>query len=213
MKRTQAFFVVVFGVAGLAGCSTTPVERQEHVAQSLNEVKTGMVATRNDIDKALGSLNALVTAPSDRIPQAYARYAEDVDRLKQSSSQVQENAQQMREQRDNWLAAWRESHDRLQNDELKQVSQERREQVASRFDRISDSFGAAQEAFQPFIENLDDIRTVVGNDLTRNGIAAVANTDVVQNARMNGAEVEQNLEAAIGEFSNLTNALRPLASP
>jgi hypothetical protein len=206
MKR--ALLLAVFAVSFLgSACTTTPTERREDVTQSLIDVKNSMVATRTQIDEALSSLNTLMNASRDDINEAYTRYADDVEKLQQSSQQVFENAEEMREQRDSWLSVWQESHEGLENEELKDISKERRSQIASRFDNISESFEAAREAFVPFLENLDDVKTVVGNDLTPAGITAVSDTDVVQEARANGSEAEENLETAIAEFDKLTRAL------
>ena len=88
----------------LAGCATSPVERQENVNDELAQVKNEMVETREQIGQTLSSLNTLIKAPADDIPSAYERYAQNVDALKKSSEGIEKNAAQLHERREQWLA-------------------------------------------------------------------------------------------------------------
>jgi hypothetical protein len=199
--------VVAFFVT--SACSTTPVDRRENVKGQLSEVKIDMVEARLQIDRALVSLNALLTAPPESLREVYERYEADVSALRENVDNVDKGARQLQQQRDEWLAQWRASQHRVQSDELRAVSEDRHSQVASRFQTIDSSFEAAWDAYRPLVENLDDLRIVVGSDLTPTGIAAVANTGVVRDAFNFGARVDENLEAAIVEFDELTSVLDP----
>lgn len=196
----------------VAGCATTPVERQQDTARSLAEVRDGIAATEQQIDKTLSSLQSVINAPADNLGQAYAQYARDVETLKKQAQQVQKNREELRAQRDRWLSAWQESQKNVQNPELKEISQERRAEIASRFDRVTRSAEAASAAFTPLIKDLDDVKTVLGNDLSQRSIDAVSRTNVIHNATTHGAEVEQNLEAAVKEFDELLGTLYPATS-
>jgi len=193
----------------LGACATTPVERQKQTTESLADMRDGMLAAQQQIDKTLSSLNSLVSAPPDKLPEAYQQYARDVDTLKKQTDQVQKSREQMRRGRDQWLAGWQDAQTKVQNPELKEIAQERRSEVAERFDRVGNAFQTASEAFTPFIQNLDDVKTVVGNDLSQRGIDAVSRTNVIQNATTNGAAEEHNLEAAVKEFDELLGTLYP----
>jgi len=207
----SALRLVIFGLIAItaSGCASTPVERQKDTARSLAEVRDGMAATEQQIDKTLESLNALMSAPPEKRGQAYAQYARDVDTLKKQTEQIRQNRTEMREQRDRWLSGWQDAQKNVQSPELKEISQERRAEIAARFDRVTQSADAASEAFTPLIRNLEDVKTVLGNDLSERGIDAVSRTNVVQNATANGTDVEQNLEAAVKDFDELLGTLYP----
>lgn len=209
MKRTYGAFAVVLLLCALAACSTSPVERKENVTSGVADVRAGLLATRNQIDQTLNSLQQLMVASPANIGPAYQQYAQDVDTLKKQARQMQTDAARMRSQSSRWLSDWEKSQREIQNAELKRVSEQRRNEVTMRFQNINAAYDQAQAAFAAFLKNLDDIKTAVGNDLTPKGVAVVASTRVVESANANGAQVKQIIDRAINEFDGLMVALGP----
>lgn len=209
MRRRPAVFLVSVSALFLmsAACTTTPVERQANMADSVTNVKENMAATRTQVDQTLQSLDALVSGAPDNIGPAYAEYARNVDTLKARARAIEQSRAQMQQQRNAWLSAWRESHEKIQDPELQTVSEERRRQTVARFDQLSNSFEAAAQVLTPLVKNLDDVKTVVGNDLTPSGVGAVTGTAVVENAYARGAEVSRTLNEAIDRFDGLASVL------
>jgi hypothetical protein len=210
MKRTcAAFGVVVLLLYALAGCSTSPVERKENVTSSVADVRSELLKTRGQIDQTLNSLQQLMIASPATIASAYKQYAQDVEALKKEARQMERDAAEMRNQSERWLADWQKSQRDIQNAELKRVSEQRRNEVARRFQNINAAFDQAQAAFAAFLKNLDDVKTAVGNDLSPQGVALVGRTRIVENANVNGAQVKQTIDRAINEFDGLMIALGP----
>lgn len=207
MNRVSYLMVSVVVVLVAAGCASTPVQRQENVEESLSDVKQDLIQTRTQLDKTLESLTALVNSSADDIKKSYTQYASDVNALKRQAADLQKSRDRLRARRENWLTAWQDSYKNIQNPELKSVSEERRSEVVTRFDEIGSLYASAADAFIPLLRDLDDVRMVVGNDLSPRGVSAVAGTDVVQNASMEGKAVEEHLDDAIDEFDNLQRAL------
>lgn len=210
MKRIPATVgVVVLLLYALAGCSTSPVERKENVTRSVADLRSELLKTRGQIDQTLNSLQQLVVASPSSIGQAYKQYAQDVEGLKQQARQMQRDSAEMRAQSERWLATWQKSQRDIQNAELKRISEQRRNEVAARFQNINAAYDQAQAAFTAFLKNLDDVKTAVGNDLTPQGVALVAGTRIVENANANGGQVKQIIDRAINEFDGLMVALGP----
>ena len=195
-----------------AGCASTPVERQDAASNSLVELRNSMIATRGQIEQTLASLSELTRASADDLRAAFEQYAEDADKIAAQAVTVDEESRRMRDRSDEWFAGWKNSQDDVNNPELKALGERRREQALQRFLNIDGSFAAAREAFAPFIANLQDVKRVVGNDLTPNGVAAVSGTEVVQNANQNGAAAALALDVTIADLDVLTRTLTPSAS-
>lgn len=194
-----------------AGCASTPVERQQDVKQSLTDVKQELLGTRAQLDKTLVSLTALVNSSADDIKKSFTQYSDDVKALKRQADAMQKRREELHTRRENWLNAWQTSYRNIQDAELRRVSEDRRSQVVTRFDEVSQSYEEAANAFTPLLRDLEDVRTAAGNDLTPRGIAAIARTSAVQNASTEGATVEQQLNSAVVDFDGLQRAL--LAPP
>lgn len=211
MDRHIAFAGVLIAVA-LAGCASTPPERQEATQESLVELRDAAMATRGQIEQTLGSLITLVRTSPDDMREAYRRYAEDADAIARQAARIEAESRQMDRRSEAWLSKWRESYADVQNPELRTLTEKRREQVMERFDNIEGSLVAAREAFQPFVRNLQDIKQVVGNDLTPRGVAAVSGTEVVRDATESGREAANALTVTIEDLNALIESLTP-ASP
>jgi hypothetical protein len=168
-----------------------------------------MVATRGQIGKTLGSLSVLTSASPAHLHEAYQQYAKETDKIAQQAVTVDKESRQMRQRSDEWLAGWQKSQSDVNNPELKALSEKRRAQASERFQNIDGSFAAAREAFAPFIANLQDVKKVIGNDLTPNGVAAVSRTAVVQNANQSGVAAGHALDVTIADLQVLTQTLAP----
>jgi len=193
----------------LHACSTTPepVKHQESASKSLSELTQDMTVTRGQVEKTLASLNALVRASPNTMRDIYDTYARDVHEIKKDANKVLKEADELRQRRDAWFAAWQKSHDQLQSDELRTVSEQRRAQVSARFDTVNNSLEAARRAIVPFVARVDEIRTVVGNDLTPRGLEAVSSTTVVANANTDGQTTARTMDNTIAELQSLDQAL------
>lgn len=71
----------------------------------------------------------------------------------------------------------------------------------------AEALTVANEAFDPFLNNLGDVQKVFGNDLTPAGQSLVANTAVVQGANDKGARVAQSIDVALVALSNVSGQL------
>jgi murein L,D-transpeptidase YcbB/YkuD len=125
---------------------------------------------------------------------------------------VDKESRQMQRRSDEWLSGWQKSQAGVNNPELKALSERRSAQTLERFQSIDGSLAAARKAFAPFIANLQDVKKVVGNDLTPKGVAGVASTAVVQNANQSGAAAARALDVTIADLQVLTQTLAPSPS-
>jgi hypothetical protein len=192
------------------GCANTPVERQDTASSAWVELRDAMVATRGQIEQTLASLNELTGASPNDLRDAYQQYTKNADKIAQQALTVDKESRQMRKRSDEWLAGWRKSQKDINNAELKAVGEKRRAQALERFQNIDGSFAAAREAFAPFIANLQEVKKVVGNDLTPKGVAS--DTAVVRNANQSGAAAARALDVTITDLHALTQTLAPSAT-
>jgi len=212
MDRQISWIGVIVVAVWVAGCASTPYERREATSSSLVDLRDSMVVTRGQIEQTLASLNGLTSAPPDQLRDTYKQYAKDTDKIAKQAVTVDKESRQMRSRSKQWLAGWQKSQAEVQDPELKALSESRRAQALERIQNIDRSLAEAREAFAPFVKNLQDVKQVVGNDLTPNGVAAVSETAVVQNANQAGTTAARALDVTIAELDALTQTLTPAAS-
>lgn len=210
-KTTARLGAVVLAILLMTGCASTPLQRQDATSSSLVELRDAMIATRGQIEQTLTSLDALTHAPPDGLRAAYQQYAKDADTIARQALTVDKESRQMRQRSDAWLSGWQQSQANVDNVELRAIGEKRRAQALERFQNIDGSFAAAREAFTPFIANLQDVKNVIGNDVTPSGVAAVAGSSVVRNANHHGVAAARALDVTIADLRTLTETLAPSA--
>jgi hypothetical protein len=198
-------------VAGVAACANNQIERKQETANAARDVSGDIQATKNQIDATLTSLDNLVGANQSPTQAAFQRYSKDVDKMEAQAKRVDKDKSDMHAQGQKYLADWEASHGKIQNEELRHASQGRREEVMQRMQNIDNSYDRTHTALNAFIRNLEDIRTAMRNDLTPSGVQSISATDIVANARSNGAEVKSNLDTVQADSSGLADALAPSA--
>jgi hypothetical protein len=191
-------------VLTVASCATNDtVDRRTAASTSVDDLHESLLAVRGDIHQTLDALNRMTGATSDELEQAYEQYSEQVERVTAQAERVEAISDEMREHRDAWLAEWQESHARVENPELRALSERRRIEMLERWQSVDQSVAAAREALRPFVANVSDINNVVANDLTPGGVAAVARTQAAQNANREGTRAARALGAATAELQAL----------
>ncbi|HEX7044288.1 MAG TPA: DUF2959 family protein [Burkholderiales bacterium] len=190
-------------------CSTTAPERQEATASSLVELRDTVASARGQLETTLGALIALMHASPNKVQQAYNNYSTNVSAMTQYASRLEQGSRDVDRLGSNWLDSWRRSQQQVTDPELRQITQQRQQEVSTRLDNIEHSLLAARQSFGPFVRNLQDIQKVVGNDLTPHGLAAVGQSDVAQNATENGRAVGMALDTALSDLEAVIQAIAP----
>lgn len=213
--RGLAIFVIT---AVMYGCSSTKSvqpqqpQTQPAAANPIVDTKQSVAATRAQIGEILASLNALVTAPPDKLNQAYSRYAGNVDEMRKRQAVLIKHIDGMQKNGRDWLAAWQTPQREIDNPEIRTIAQRQHEQLKERLDHTTHSFREAGKALAPFVNNMEDLKKALANNLTPQMVDQLAQTTVVQTADANGAAVARNLDVAITEFNELTASISPAIS-
>lgn len=200
----------MFIAATVAGCASTQRERRDATTTSIEELHASMVQTRSQIEKTLDSLDVMLEAETATLRPAYKEYSEDTDKVADLADDVDKESRQLRVRSDAWLLGWKESQQDVQDPELKALGEKRLAEALERIQAIDRSLAEARIAYAPFVSNLQDVKMVIGGNLTQNSVAAVSDTAVVQNANRNGREVSRALADAIEELQGLTQSMTPL---
>jgi hypothetical protein len=200
----------VIAALTLAACASQ-IDRKQEAAQSARDVSGDIRTTNEQIDATLASLNNLMAADATQLQPAFDQYGKDVDRMQAQARRVNADAADLRKQSDAYLANWEKQRKEIQNPELRDTSEQRRQTVMGRFQSVQSSYDSARTSLDEFIRNLEDVRTALRNDLTARGVAAVAQTRVVQNAQTNASRVKTSLQQVQSGSSALAEALAPSA--
>ncbi|HEX7419128.1 MAG TPA: DUF2959 family protein [Thermoanaerobaculia bacterium] len=195
----------------LAACATSAPDRSKRTATTLDALQQNSTKARLQIDSVLASLDALLNAPSDHLRSAYDKYNADVAKMKEYASAIRENDSDLQKNSDAYLKNWQKDASSVSNPELRAIAEQRRDEIATKYRTMSTSYAGAAQSFTSFLRDIDDIRKVIGNDLTPTGQATVKNTTLAQSVKSEGAQVAQSLQTAEQSIADFRAQITPVA--
>lgn len=200
--------LVVAAAAVLGACATTsPIDSKQAASLAARNVGSDVRATENQIDVTLSSLRAVVSSSQEPSQVAFDRFSEDVDMMRAHALSVDKSVADMRKDGQTYLANWATAHGNIQNQELRQASEERRREILDRLQSMDESYNRSDAPLDAFLRNLEDVRTALGNDFTELGVATVSKTTVLKNAESNAAKAKTALKRMHDDSVALANTM------
>jgi Protein of unknown function (DUF2959) len=198
-------------VLTLVGCSTTAPDRSARTASRLDKLQQDSLKARQQTGSVQNSLDALMNATPERLRAAYDRYAGDVTKMKEYAAAIREDDTDLQKNGASYLSKWQKDASSISNTELRQMAEQRRNEIAEKFKGMTAAYSAAAQSFDAFLRDIDDVRKVIGNDLTPTGQAGVHNTAVVQNVKPEASQVSTAIEAAERAIADFRAQITPTA--
>lgn len=192
-----------------AACATSTPDRAVKAASSLQVMQVNSAKARTQIDTVLASLDVLMDAPADRLRETYDRYDKDVKQMNQYADDMRENDADLRENGNTYLAQWQRDASNVSDPELRALSEQRRDEIVRSSQTMRSTVTEAAGGFEAFLRDINDIRKVMGNDLTATGQSDVRRTAVVQNARTEGARVKSMVHRAEQAIEGFRSQITP----
>ncbi len=205
MKRAVPAAILLMFVA----CATSAPDRAARAASSLDVMHQNSAKARGQIDTVLASLETLLDAPADRLRETYDRYDKDVKQMNEYADAIRENDRDLRKNGDTYLAQWQRDASDVSDPELRAIAERRRRQTAESFQAMRTTLTSTAGSFEAFLRDINDIRKVIGNDLTPTGQASVKQTAVAQSARSEGARVKSSIYDSEQAIDRLRSQITP----
>lgn len=207
MKRAFSIPLVLL----LVSCATSAPDRSARTAKTLDSLQQDSTKARLQIDAVVASLDSLLNAPADQMRAAYDRYEADVKQMKNYASAIHDDDGDLQKNSDAYLRQWQKDASSVSNPELRAIAEQRRNEIGDKYRAMSTAHSAASLSFSSFLRDIDDIRKVIGNDLTPTGQASVKNTTLAQSVKDEGAQVAQSLQSAEQAIADFRAQITPMS--
>lgn len=201
--------LAVLAMFTFAGCATSTPDHAVKAASSLQVMQDNSSKARAQIDTVLSSLDVLMEAPADRLRETYDRYDKDVSQMNEYAAHMRENDADLRTNGDTYLAEWQRDTSKVSDPELRALSEERRGEIVRSSQNMRSTLTEAAGSFEAFLRDINDIRKVMGNDLTATGQADVRRTSVAENARSEGSRVKSMVYRAEQAIEGFRSQITP----
>ena len=203
-KRITFICLTVFVIGMTAftvGCATTGPQRQTKATSSMGDTKDELVLTKTQVRAMMASLNTLVGQPVTDLGTKYKQIVKEVKNTDQRATSLRKQTERMNTQSGSYFDTWQTELETIQNPDIRKRSEERRAKAFDSYKKIDAAMQGANESLVPFLSDLQDIQRYLGNDLTEQGIAAIA--DVVNKTNTDAETVEKKLDAVITEIDRV----------
>lgn len=179
----------------ISGCATTNPSRSQETISSVEAVEEQLNQIREQLNQTQQSLDSVTNADESNIEDAYNSYSDDVEALEEMKSELNNRAEAMREISDEYLTQWQNDARSYNNEELRSASERRRNDLRRTLDRVMENSGEVNRMLEEFISDTKEIESYLANDLTVNGVNAVA-------------ESQQNVERTEDEVTNAISRMQ-----
>jgi hypothetical protein len=210
MKAFGPLVCLAAATALIAGCSSSTYEKGSATGAGLQASADKISQGSGKIDAALKALNDIVNNPAN-LPTQFKTYSASVSDLDSSAKDVQSKVAAMRAKGKDYFTAWDQQIAQIKNEDIKNRSVTRKEEVMKKFTEIKMTYTEASEGFKPFLGDLKDIQTALATDLTTGGVSAIKGA--ADKANKDATPVKSSLEKLAVQFRDLGVAMQSAAPP
>jgi hypothetical protein len=200
-KLILNLFTLIIATGFITGCASDNYKKGARTAAALTKSSDTITKGNTLIDKSLAKLNDLVSNPNPDLRKQFKAFNASVNDLGSTAKDVASKAEEMKTQGVAYFAKWDEEAAKMRNEDIRNRSEARKNEVASRFERISQHYDETKTAFRPFLSDLRDVQRFLATDLTAGGLAAIR--DVAAKANRDAMPVQASLGKLSEEFKGL----------
>lgn len=194
----------------LTACKSTGVDRSEDAAQAMRDLHAALTDAPQKITAVSASLETLSEEGGDMRAE-FATFSDDVDVLIDRRNYIRSLNARLEESRTTFAREWERSHANIQNPDIRARAEQRRTEVVSRLDDLSELADAGREQFEPWMQTVLDVRTYLESDLNPAGVDSVR--DLVEQISGNAVAVNQTITALVAQLEQLASAIAAAKPP
>jgi chromosome segregation ATPase len=211
LRRGSTFALMLLMLAPL-GCASSGNPGRAAAMQTVDQVDRLAEAVQNSRDQVGQTVQVLEQLPGAgrELPDAYNRFTKQVETMTRSSEAVAERRAAMRKQFAAYQQQWYSETVEMDNDTLRQAAQQRVNEVRRDFDALQPAYRSVRESYVPFLDQLEQVRTYLGLDLTTPSVKAMVPT--IEDVRGSAATLRQDLDNLLIDLRTLSDSLKPATS-
>jgi hypothetical protein len=158
----------------LGGCATTGADRSVRASNSIQDEQKEIRTLITQIDVTGSSLDALMVPGAPDLKKPFDTYSKNLHQLDSDGKRTIKRMDDMRARNKEYFAEWEKQGDTYTNPEIRQLSDERRSNLAGIYARIPEAGMGVKGAYRAYLNDLQEIQRYLSNDLTPKGIEAIA---------------------------------------
>jgi len=209
LKKLIILNLSLTAAAGLlAGCVSKSYDKGTATSNALKSSAQSVSETTTSINGVLAALNQLTFKSEGDLRKQYDVFVSAIGKLQKSNENLAAKVADVRSAAAAYSQNWSNQLASIQSGELRTRSAERMNVVAAQIKGVDDSYLGVKNALSPFMADVRDVQTYLGNDLTAGGISTVK--DVVSKTKADAVPLRDSIKQLQSSFGNLATALSPV---
>jgi len=192
----------------LSGCASNSYDKAAATGTALQTTAAQIYQGNAQLTLVMADLNNLVERPQADLRPQFDKFSDAVNKLQSLASDVNDKATDMQAKGADYFKDWDQQLATIKNEDVRARSSKRAKEVETKFIALNGSYQEAKTAFKPFMSDLQDIQTALGNDLTPAGIDAVKKT--VAQANKEVKPLKKTVSKLGDDFKSLGVSMSPM---
>jgi ATPase subunit of ABC transporter with duplicated ATPase domains len=203
MRRIAVLVASVCLAGGIPVWSgTKSLDQAEKVARGYQELEKMVAKFQGQLAKVSERLNELTSSKGGDLKEPYSAFEKESKKMRDMAREANKAGEKATKRKNDYLKAWEKNQKSIQNETLQAAAKARRDELSPLMDRIRSSADDLRDRFAPFVQDLTDIETYLGNDLSPAGLVTVQ--PLTKKCTDDAKELDKGLD-------ELSKALRELA--
>jgi len=176
-QSVVSLLIILFvAVVIIKGCATTGIERSDKATTTMQTVDNDIKLIAVQLDATGSSLDELTKPGQSDIRKAFDLYTNNVSKIVTMQKDFSKHADEMKSRGKEYFAEWQKDGSKYQNQQIQELSEQRRIELSEIYAGIARSSIGVKEAFATYVSDIKEIQKYLSNDLTPKGIEAIVPT-------------------------------------
>lgn len=214
MKKSQltSILVAAFAVTAalaITGCATTGsgYKQADKTGKGMAEFRDEVIKAQTAINNTVAALDAVAQTAATDPRKSYEKFSKQVDQLESAAAKLSKRSQDMQASGDTYFKQWEAQMAEVQSADIKALADKRRAELQAAFANIRTVATPLKAQFDPWLAELKDLRSYLGQDLTVAGVDAAKKP--IAKAQKDGVAVKESMDKLVAELNSVYAALTP----
>jgi len=168
------FSALVAVAIGVAGCSSTGIQRSEKATTTMQTMDNDIKAIVTQLDATGASLDELMRPGQSDFKKAFASCTDNIAKIETMEKRFAIHADEMKDRGKDYFDEWQQEGNKYNNQQIRELSEKRRVELGEVYGKIAENSIAVKQPFKAYVSDVKEIQSYLSNDLTSKGIEAIA---------------------------------------
>ncbi len=168
------FTTLIVAVIGMAGCSSTGIQRSEKATTTMQAMDTDIKQIVVQLDATGASLDELMRPGQSDVKKAFVSCTDNISKIETMEQHFAVHADEMTSRGKDYFDEWQKEGNKYNNQQIRELSEKRRVELGEIYGKIAENSIAVKQPFKAYVSDVKEIQIYLSNDLTSKGIEAIA---------------------------------------